>query len=90
MEVITIESAAYQVLVQKLEQVYEFFRSFSQAEELKESTANTSYFVQSTSKEVWLSMRAAENKRLHTVPAEKRRVDRVAGITVSNRATWKV
>ena len=51
MEVITIESAAYQALVQKLEQVHEFFRSFSQAEDLKESTT-------SKEKEVWLDSKA--------------------------------
>ena len=47
MEVITIESKAYQELIVKLEQLHEFFRSFLQAKETKEEKS-----------EVWLDSKS--------------------------------
>ena len=49
MDVIIMESKAYQELMLKLEQINEFIRSFSAAKEVKESKEN---------KEVWLDSKA--------------------------------
>ena len=58
MDVIIMESKAHQELMAKLDHINEFIRSFLKAKEVKESKEDTSYFVQSTSKEIWLDSKA--------------------------------
>jgi len=52
MEVITIESKAFQELMLKIEQLHSYFRSFAQAKENRENRGNRD------NREVWLDSRA--------------------------------
>jgi excisionase family DNA binding protein len=74
MEVITIESAAYQALAQKLDQVHEFFRSFSQKkeeEEIREDREN---------RDVWLESKAVcERLNISTRTLYRLRKERLIG-----------
>jgi len=61
MDVIIMESKAYQELMAKLDHINEFIRSLLQkkeVEEVKEIKEDTSYKVQSTSKDVWIDSNA--------------------------------
>jgi len=71
MEVITIESKAYQALATKLDQLHEAFRAFSQEKEDKESKED---------KEVWIDSKAVcERLNISTRTLYRLRKERLIG-----------
>jgi excisionase family DNA binding protein len=74
MDVIIMENKAYQELMAKLEQIHEFFRSFSQAKEDKECKESKE------NKDVWLDSKAVcERLNISTRTLYRLRKERVIG-----------
>ena len=74
MEVITIENKAYQELMRKLDQMHDFFRSFSQPKEVKEVKED---------KEVWLDTKTVcERLKISTRTLFRLRKERLISYSV--------